>query len=278
VEDDGAVTGVPVNAVADVIKNFIKMVNNPEVFIPTVYLAPEVLEYDGKKVVYIHVPPSSEVHRYKKVIYDRVDDSDVKITATGQIAQMYIRKQHIFTEKKVYPYVRDEHLRFDILPRIRQLAVNRYKDHPWRLLSDAELLQSAGLVGEDLETGAKGYNLYRYGKLYSGEVPQLIDGDVFRIVVPLDDNYSFDAQIKAQKKAQIKAQIKAQSKRKNSNALVASAVKDYIEGHPEATQTEIAEAVGKSRRTVQNVIAELRKKGLLKREGARMNGRWVVKK
>ena len=35
-----------------------------------------------------------------KVIYDRVDDADVKVTATGAIAQMYIRKQNIFTEKK----------------------------------------------------------------------------------------------------------------------------------------------------------------------------------
>jgi hypothetical protein len=40
----------------------------------------------------------------KKVIYDRVDDADVKVTATGQIAQMYIRKQRIFTEKKVYRF------------------------------------------------------------------------------------------------------------------------------------------------------------------------------
>jgi ATP-dependent DNA helicase RecG len=72
---------------------------------------------------------------------------------------MYIRKQRIFTEKKVYPYVRDEHLRFDLLPRVRQLAVNRDNNHPWKTMGDAELLQSAGLVGEDLETGAKGYNL-----------------------------------------------------------------------------------------------------------------------
>jgi ATP-dependent DNA helicase RecG len=356
VENDGSVSGIPAAAVSDMIKNFIKMVSNPEVISPTVYLAPESMDYEGKKVVHVHIPPSSEVHSYKKVIYDRVDDADVKVTATGQIAQMYIRKQRIFTEKKVYPYVRDEHLRLDLMPRIRQMAVNRYKDHPWKTMSDSELLQSAGLIGEDLEAGTKGYtlaavmllgrdeviksvspayrtdallrkvnvdryddrlivetnlidsyelltgfagkhlwdkfylegdarvslssaisremlvnclihreftssyiaqfvieknrmytananraetgdvitpenlkpnpknpiiaaffrnigladelgsgvrNLYRYGKLYSGQEPQLIDGDVFRIIVPLDDEYSFDAQIG---KAQIKAQ------------------------------------------------------------------------
>lgn len=41
----------------------------------------------------------SEVHSVKKIIYDRVDDSDVKVAAIGQIASMYICKQGVFTEK-----------------------------------------------------------------------------------------------------------------------------------------------------------------------------------
>ncbi len=32
----------------------------------------------------MHIPPSAEVHSYKRVIHDRVDDADVKITATGE--------------------------------------------------------------------------------------------------------------------------------------------------------------------------------------------------
>ena len=36
------------------------------------------------------------------MIYDRVGDADVKVTATGRIAALYIRKQNIFTEKKIY--------------------------------------------------------------------------------------------------------------------------------------------------------------------------------
>lgn len=159
VEDDGAVRGIPQSAAADTAKNLIKMVGNPEVISPTVYLSPEILEYEGKTLIHVHIPPSSEVHSYKKVIYDRVDDADVKVTATGQIAAMYIRKQKIFMEKKIYPYVRDEHLRLDLLPRIRQMAVNHYQDHPWKTMTDAQLMQSAGLIGEDLETGNRGYNL-----------------------------------------------------------------------------------------------------------------------
>ena len=72
-------------------RNFIKMVNNPDIMNPTVYLVPEKIVFEGKYIIYIHVPPSSEVHRYKKVIYDRVDDADVRVTSTSQIAAMYIR-------------------------------------------------------------------------------------------------------------------------------------------------------------------------------------------
>jgi DNA-binding Lrp family transcriptional regulator len=60
--------------------------------------------------------------------------------------------------------------------------------------------------------------------------------------------------------------------------LIESAIRNYIERNPEATQAEIAEAVGKSRRTVQNVIAKLKKERLIKREGARINGRWILKR
>ena len=129
--------------------------SNPDIINPTVYLTPEIVEYEGRQIIHIHIPPSSEVHTCKKVVYDRVDDADVKVTATGQIAQMYIRKQKIYTEKKIYPYVTDEHLRLDMLPQLRQMAVNRYQAHPWKNLTDSELLQSAGLIGEDMETGQR---------------------------------------------------------------------------------------------------------------------------
>ena len=128
---------------------------------PTVYLSPEMIEYQGRTVIHVHVPPSAEVHSYKKVIYDRVDDADVKVTSTGQIAQMYIRKQGIFTERKVYPYAELEDLRLDLLPRLRIMAANNSgnQGHPWSSLSDEELIKSAGLYGKDWETGKYGYNL-----------------------------------------------------------------------------------------------------------------------
>ena len=160
VEDDGTVMGLPEKAAPDMIKNFIKCISNPDLLSPTVYLSPEMIKYQGQSVIHVHVPPSAEVHSYKKVIYDRVDDADVKVTATGAIAQLYIRKQNIFTEKKIYPYAKMEDLRLDLLPKIRIMAQNHAGgQHSWTAMDDQELLKSAGLYGRDIATGEEGYNL-----------------------------------------------------------------------------------------------------------------------
>ncbi|MGN0313673.1 MAG: RNA-binding domain-containing protein, partial [Fusicatenibacter sp.] len=159
--DDGTVSGVPAKAAPDLIKNFISCISNPTMFSPTVYLSPEIMEYEGKTIIHVHIPPSAEVHSFKKIIYDRVDDADVKVTATAQIAQMYIRKQDIFTERKIYPYVKMDDLRLDLLPKLRIMAANNNggQEHPWSKMSDEELLKSARLYGTDRVTGEQGYNL-----------------------------------------------------------------------------------------------------------------------
>lgn len=90
--NNGTVNGVPPKAAPDMVKNFITVISNPALFTPTIYLSPEILEYEGHTIIHVHVPPSAEVHSYKKVIYDRVNDADVKVTATAQLDQMYIRK------------------------------------------------------------------------------------------------------------------------------------------------------------------------------------------
>jgi ATP-dependent DNA helicase RecG len=168
VDNSGKVCGVPEKAMQDIIRNFVTTVNNPEVFSPIISLdfSPKVLKYAGKSVIHIRVPPSPDIHRYKKEIYDRVNDSDIKITATKQIRAMCIRKQKYSTESMIYPHIRESDLRLDMLPIIRQMAVNhrqmaasRIETHPWEKLTDKELLKSAKLYTEDIETQKWGYNL-----------------------------------------------------------------------------------------------------------------------
>lgn len=90
-----------------------------------------------------------------------MNDADVKVTATSQIAQMYIRKQNIYTERKIYPYVKMEDLRLDLLPKLRVMAANNSgsQSHPWIHLTDEELLKSMRLYSVDRLTGEAGFNL-----------------------------------------------------------------------------------------------------------------------
>ena len=158
--DDGTVAGVAEKAAPDMVRNFISQISNPDILSPTVCLTPKIIMHEGKTLIHIHILPSAEVHSYKRVIYDRIQDADVKVTATAQIAQMYIRKQEIFTERKIYPYVSIEDLRLDLLPKLRTMAVNSGGgQHPWTAMTDEELLKSARLYGKDRVTGAEGYNL-----------------------------------------------------------------------------------------------------------------------
>lgn len=158
--DDGTVEGVSEKAAPQLIKNFTSILANPALFNPTICIDAEIMHYKGKCVIHIYVPVSGEVISFKRVIYNRVNDSDVKMSSTEGIAQMYIRKQEIFTERKVFPYLKKEDLNLDLIPKVRLLAVNNAGgSHPWQGMTDDELLRSARLFIEDPMTGQSGFNL-----------------------------------------------------------------------------------------------------------------------
>ena len=102
------------------------------------------------------MPKSADVHRFKGVCYDRVFDADVKVRTTESITMMYLRKQNIFTERKVYQYVTMAELRTDLLPIVRLRADTKLQGHPWGKLSDEELLKSAGLMRHDYANNVTG--------------------------------------------------------------------------------------------------------------------------
>ena len=122
VEDDGTVTGIPQKAVNDLIRNFINCINNPALFNPVCSATIEPVFIDDKIILKIFVPNASQVHTFKGKVYDRQGDIDIVVTSTDKIAEMYIRKQNIFTERRVFPYLKLENLREDVFQKARQLA------------------------------------------------------------------------------------------------------------------------------------------------------------
>ena len=357
---------------------------------------------------------------------------------------MYIRKQNIFTEKKIFPYAKMEDLRLDLLPKIRVMAQNHAGgQHPWTAMDDQELLKSAGLYGRDVVTGEEGFNLaaimllgkddvilnvaptyvtdalvrkvnvdryddreiiktnliesysqlldfgrknlpdkfflegavnkslrntivremisntlmhreftssytakfviekdrmyvenanratkegfitvdnlepnpknpiiaaffrnigyadqlgsgvrklFKYCKFYSGKEPEFVEGDVFRITVPLDDEYSFDFGVNNKSVSEtLDDKIETlESDLKRTKNKIETLDCDFetkeeleiiqlIKENPSITQKEIQQRTGISLGTVKRILPKLQKKGILVREGGKRFGRWIIK-
>ena len=160
--NDGTVEGVnPANAVA-MMKNIVNVVNNPNVFKPSPYIEIESFDWNGRTIIHVHVPVSGDVHSYKGDIFDRVGEVDVKVVATSQIADLYLRKKGIYTEREVFPTLSLDDFRLDMLPLVRQEAQNHLTDgrrHPWMEMTDEELFRASGLFAEDRVTAQSGFNL-----------------------------------------------------------------------------------------------------------------------
>lgn len=160
IEDDGTVTGVDGSAVQGILDSIVTKANNPQKLSPPYYLSPEVVEIDGKNVIVLYVPESSQVHSTAGNIFDRNEDGDFDITnQPEQVTQLYLRKQSNYTENKVYPYVTLDDFKESLFDRVRKLARSQRPDHPWLEISNEELLKSAGLQKKDMQTGETGYTL-----------------------------------------------------------------------------------------------------------------------
>lgn len=159
VKDDGTVVGVPAHASLDIKRNIINIVNNPNVFSPAVTLEFEEIVYDSRTVVRIWVPVSPAVHVFKSQIYDRAEDVDVRLKVESQIAMLYLRKQNLYAEQRIYRYVEPGDFELERLETLRVMAGNKRANHPWLSMSDDDLFRSAKLYGKDYSTGEQGFNL-----------------------------------------------------------------------------------------------------------------------
>lgn len=160
VDHKGVVIGVKPNCITDMKKNFVNMLNNPQKISPSLYLNLEELDYKGMKVLWIYVPVSSQLQMCGGRIYDRNEDADQDITfSVDLVANISNRKSATYTERTVFPYATEKDLCLDLIGKARQMAVNKNREHPWKNMSDIDLLKSAGLYERDLKTGKEGYNL-----------------------------------------------------------------------------------------------------------------------
>lgn len=80
VNNKGKITGIDKESIDKIQSDFTTTINNPGKISPSVYLSIEQVQIDGKLVLYIYIPESSQVHKCNGRIYDRSFDGDLDIT------------------------------------------------------------------------------------------------------------------------------------------------------------------------------------------------------
>lgn len=123
VNNTGKIEGILEDSLQSIINNLVSNANNPQKLNPPFYLSPQVVEIEEKKLIYVFVPESSQVHSTNGKIYDRNEDGDFNITNHNNlVSQLYLRKQSSYTENQIYPFVGIKNLKADLISRIRIMA------------------------------------------------------------------------------------------------------------------------------------------------------------
>jgi ATP-dependent DNA helicase RecG len=132
VDDNGNIAGIDKDALPQIKKDLVTTLNNSQKVNPPLYILPEKVIIEGKTLLYLSIPESSQVHRCNGKIFDRNEDGDLDITNhPDAVAHLYIRKQSSFSENRIYPYVRLEDLRGDLIQRVRKMVRAENPNHPW---------------------------------------------------------------------------------------------------------------------------------------------------
>ena len=159
VTDNGEIEGINEDTIQTQLDTLARDMNNPQVISPTFYLGTEVFNIEGKTIIYVYVPESSQPHSYRGSFYDRNQDGDFKLTNQQLIANLFMRKQDGYTENKVFPYLRMEDFELERFDEVRNLVRMTRSDHPWQNMSNEDILRSARMYLRDVHTGEEGYTL-----------------------------------------------------------------------------------------------------------------------
>ena len=114
--------------------------------------------------------------------------------------------------------------------------------------------------------------MFKYGRLYSGVDPEFIEDDVFRIIQPLNENYSFDAEIANGMGGQETTQKTTQKTTLKTTLKILDAMKD----NSNVTISELSKICGITVDGVKWQLKNLTRAGRIARIGGDRGGHWEV--
>ena len=92
VDDDRNIIGVDDTSAPALCKDIASLSNNPKKLFPSFLLDVQLVVYEGKALIHVFVPASSQVHTCNGKVYDRSVDGDFELKTSEQIKNLYTRK------------------------------------------------------------------------------------------------------------------------------------------------------------------------------------------
>lgn len=130
-------------------------------------------------------------------------------------------------------------------------------------------------IGYADQLGSGVRNLFKYSRYYSGREPEFVEGDIFRILVPLGGETE-EIGSTTQSATQSATQSTTQSTTQSDQWEQIKAVMAVIRQNPEFSQRQVAEQLGLNPNTVKYYFRKLQEQGQLKRMGSSRKGKWIL--
>ncbi|MDR1224042.1 MAG: putative DNA binding domain-containing protein, partial [Tannerella sp.] len=160
VDDEKNITGIRPENRVKFLKNIITALNSKDNINPVMYLNPVAIDFNGKTIIVIQVPASSQVHDHAGRIYIREYETDMDVTGNQhKIRGLFLKKGTIYTETHIYPGLQMSDLDEAIFAKARNLIRSNRSDHPWLTVDNMQMLRDAVLYRNDYEQSREGFTL-----------------------------------------------------------------------------------------------------------------------
>ncbi len=146
-------------------------------------------------------------------------------------------------------------------------------------------------IGYADQLGSGVRNLFKYSKYYSGKEPEFIEGDVFKIIVPLDDSYSYDLEITGiesyKKNNADKVPTSADKTPETADKTQVNADKlsiqcklvlEFVKKKGKITSHQAEELLNVKQRRAREILSKMADKGILIKQGAYKSTVYVLNK
>jgi ATP-dependent DNA helicase RecG len=125
-------------------------------------------------------------------------------------------------------------------------------------------------------------NLYKYTKIYSGGEPELVEGDVFKTIVPLKLSDIFMSDKTSDKMSYNYVVSDKVSDKVSDNYVVSdkkhrAAILSHLINNGEISATEAAAIIGRTAKTARRVLLQLVDEGIVAATGANRNRKYKYK-